>query len=352
MVIFHKVNLDLTNNQIKNLINKKAINLKHGQLGNGIHLVHVNDSTLKKMDKTNKLKKGFRLKLNEDEHNETMQDGEGIVSFFRKFGKKLRPLKSIATNAIGTKIAQEIFNPLTENIALESGASIKNIMNNISMPFQKGSASAKEHMAKIRAMKKNKGEDGEGLFKTLSKFGISRGKIERGLKKGIKDVAHNGINLGTSALTTALTTATGNPSLAKDISNTLGNSVHAIADGKNPITSIKNDIRTIGRDALNTINHPDSESGGKIRRQRKNKGCGIDAISPMYTQAMAYNYGIHPMAGGGIHSPHGQIIMANPYATYSPYQNTNSPAMSPYIPTYSNFSPYLAYQHYNGRGLF
>ncbi len=36
--------------------------------------------------------------------------------------------------------------------------------------------------------------------------------------------------MGTEALTTALTTATGNPTLAKDISKTLGNSAHAIAD--------------------------------------------------------------------------------------------------------------------------
>jgi len=132
------------------------------------------------------------------------------------------------------------------------------------------------------------GEMGDGLFQTLRKVGISRGKIEKGIKKGIKDVAHNGINMGTEALTTALPTATGNPTLAKDISKTLGNSAHAIADGKNPINSIKNDIKTIGKDALHSYAHP--ESGGKIRRRRKKSGKGIDMISPMYNQAMTTNY--------------------------------------------------------------
>ncbi len=41
-------------------------------------------------------------------------------------------------------------------------------------------------MAKLRAMKKGKGmsgEMGDGLFQTLRKVGISRGKIEKGIKK-------------------------------------------------------------------------------------------------------------------------------------------------------------------------
>jgi hypothetical protein len=60
MDIFHKVNLDLTNIQIKNL------------LGNGVHFVYISDETLIKMNITNKLIKGLKLKLNNYEHNETM----------------------------------------------------------------------------------------------------------------------------------------------------------------------------------------------------------------------------------------------------------------------------------------
>jgi hypothetical protein len=60
------------------------------------------------------------------------------------------------------------------------------------------------------------------------------------------------------------------------------------------------------------------------------------------------------MAGSGIHSPHGQMIMANPYATFSPFQNTSSPAMHPYTPVYNPFSPFLSYAHYHqsAKGLY
>jgi len=333
MVIFHKVNLDLNNNQLKNLVNKKAINIKHNQLGTGIHIVHVSDKTLQKMDKTNKLKKGFRLKLNDDEHNETMQDGEGIGRFFKSLGRSFK------------KVAEPVANNLLEHapeiaeLALETGESIKNNnVNNISMPLKKGSSEAKERMAKLRAMKKGGGmEMGDGIFSSVKNIA----------KKGLNAVAKKGIEVGTEKLKESLAKATGNKKLADAIGNTLGKSAKAVADGKNPVNSLKSDIKNIASDAVH-----DYSSGGKIRRRRKKSGKGIDMISPMYNQAMATNYGIHPMEMAGSGMTHHLTIMPPSHPTYSPYANMSSPQMWPYIPKYNNFSPYMAFGHYQGSGLY
>ncbi len=82
MVIFHKVNLDLTNIQIKNL------------LGNGVHFVYISDETLIKMNITNKLIKGLKLKLNNYEHNETMQHLDSIGQFFQILEEVFKMLQS------------------------------------------------------------------------------------------------------------------------------------------------------------------------------------------------------------------------------------------------------------------
>jgi hypothetical protein len=335
MVIFHKVNLDLNNNQLKNLVNKKAINIKHNQLGTGIHIVHVSDKTLQKMDKTNKLKKGFRLKLNDDEHNETMQDGEGIGRFFKSLGRSFK------------KVAEPVANNLLEHapeiaeLALETGESIKNNnINNISMPLKKGSSEAKERMAKLRAMKKGGGmEMGDGIFSSVKNIA----------KKGLNAVAKKGIEVGTEKLKESLAKATGNQKLADAIGNTLSKSAKAVADGKNPVNSLKSDIKNIASDAVH-----DYSSGGKIRRHRKKSGKGIDMISPMYNQAMATNYGIHPMEMAGSGMRNHLTIMPPSYPTYSPYANMTSPQMHPYTPMYNPFSPFLSYAHYHqsAKGLY
>jgi hypothetical protein len=335
MVIFHKVNLDLNNNQLKNLVNKKAINIKHNQLGTGIHIVHVSDKTLQKMDKTNKLKKGFRLKLNDDEHNETMEDGEGIGRFFKSIGRSFK------------KVAEPVANNLLEHapeyadLALTlSGESIKNNnVNNISMPLKKGSEEAKEKMAKLRAMKKGGGmEMGDGIFSSVKNIA----------KKGLNAVAKKGIEVGTEKLKESLAKATGNQKLADAIGNTLGKSAKAVADGKNPVNSLKTDIKNIASDAVH-----DYSSGGKIRRRRKKSGKGIDMISPMYNQAMMTNYGIHPMEMAGSGMRNHLTIMPPSYPTYSPYANMSSPQMHPYTPMYNPFAPYLSYAHYHsGKGLY
>ncbi len=58
--------------------------------------------------------------------------------------------------------------------------------------------------------------------------------------------------------------------MADAIGNTLSKSAKAVADGKNPVNSLKSDIKNIASDAVH-----DYSSGGKIRRRRKKSGKGI-----------------------------------------------------------------------------
>jgi hypothetical protein len=366
-MIFHKVNLDLTDSQLNNLIKKKAINIKHSQLGQGVHIIHLHDLNMKNIDKAHKNTKGVRIKLNDEEHEKNMEEGEGIGRFFRNLGRKI---KSIAKPVLKYSIdnAPELADL---GLDLSRGAGIKNNDNNI-MAFKKGSLEAKQHMAKIRAMKKGKGigagigsgigsgMEGEGLFSALHKIGISKGKIQKGLKKELKNAVHKGIDFGTDFLKNAVKNTTGNDKLADSLGNTLNHASHSIIEGKNPIGKIKHDMKKIGKDALkgyhpseemSAVEAPSIEEGGRIRRRRKQKvGCGISGISPLYDQTMGINYGVHPMSGGSIHhGPHYSIMSPHP-DTFSPYANISSAQFHPFVPTFNNFSPYLAYGHYHGRG--
>ena len=138
-MIFHKVNFDLTDKQLKNLANKKAINIKHNQMGQGIHVIHLSDANMKHVDKCSKNKKGVRVKLNDDEFHQNMEDGEGIGRFFKNLGRKI---KSVAKPVLNYAVDH----PELAAMALEGAGinSINNLNNNIIMSLRKGSAEMKE----------------------------------------------------------------------------------------------------------------------------------------------------------------------------------------------------------------
>jgi hypothetical protein len=98
----HEVNLKLTSQQYRKIMNDIPIKVKHSQIGNGIHSLHLHDHNYHKLEKAFGRKGSCTLHLHPEEKEHIIHAGS-IGSWFRKVGKTLKN-KVINPIVKGTRI--------------------------------------------------------------------------------------------------------------------------------------------------------------------------------------------------------------------------------------------------------
>jgi hypothetical protein len=192
----HIVKAKLTKAQILKIMHSEPVLIKHTQIGYGLDELHLHPHNHHHLGRLGH-QKSVKLHLDDEEREHTLNGGS-ILSRIKKFGNTIKhgiqkvgkPIASDlihygipgATGAIGDYLGGPI-GGIAGNIA---GSHIANAVGKkTGLGFKKGSVEAKEHMARIRAMKK-----GKGLINNIKNF-VHKHKDT--IKKGIKSVTNHAI---------------------------------------------------------------------------------------------------------------------------------------------------------------
>jgi hypothetical protein len=353
----HIVKAKLTKGQIIKILHSEPVIIKHNQIGMGIDELHVKDYNHHNLGKLHN-RKTVKIQLDEDEKHHTLNGGS-ILSKLKKFGHTIKH----GLEKVGKPIASDLIHygitGATSAIGEAAGGPVGAIAGNIigshianavskktGMGFKKGSMEAKEHMAKIRAMKK-----GKGLFNNIKKF-VNKHKDT--IKKGAKSLATHAIG----KIADIAGEYSGQPNLVHKIGDSLTHAVNKSIDNENfksGVNHLRHDSNMYLKDEVQRnidklpigvqpyANKAVEHVGLGIRKPRgrpkKLMGRGLDD-SKLYKTTMEQNYDINiddlpntNMRGRVKKS----IIKAPDENTFSPYANSNSPQMNPYIPTYNPF---------------
>jgi hypothetical protein len=370
----HIVKAKLTKGQIMKIIHSEPVLIKHNQIGHGLDELHLHEHNHHHLGHLSH-KKSVKLHLDDEEREHTLHGGS-ILSRIKKFGNTIKhgiqkvgkPIASDlihygipgATSAIGDYLGGPV-GGIAGNIA---GAHIANAVGKkTGLGFKKGSIEAKEHMAKIRAMKK-----GKGLINNIKKF-VHKHKDT--IKKGIKSVTNHAIG----KIADIAGEYSGQPKLVHSLADSLTNAVNKSIDNgnfKSGANHLRHDANVYLKDEVQRnidklpvgaqpyankaaehigLGLKDSKMyedimhvNFRVKRKRgrpKKMGSGLDN-SKLYKETMRDNFGINSddlpdsnmMSMKKIKKP---IIQAPTQNTFSPFANANSPAMNPYIPMYNPF---------------
>ena len=124
MVKLTTIDLDLTKNQISNLLKGKTVSLKHTQIGKLGMTMSLKDRNVKKLQTAHKNGKGKRLKLDSDEISSNME-GQGFMSSLKKAGKAISKVAHktvdlyhdhVKDTAIGKKIKSAVKSTIKQTI--------------------------------------------------------------------------------------------------------------------------------------------------------------------------------------------------------------------------------------------
>jgi hypothetical protein len=364
--------------QIKKLGSGLATNLKHSQMGadKGEIVVMLRPQNARKMLGAYKKDRGIRLSLSPDELDETIKEGGGffqtlgkltgikksdVLSKAKEMGKKALQDhegelgdalgRAMGDNEKGKKIARSLgkagsamldsaqsskggfdFSPSSATDILSADAKqmarevFDEKMNGTGLyggRLMKGSAEAKEHMARIREMKRG-------------------GKINIG--KAIKSVGRKIAN---------------NPAVKSMVKEGLSKALPMLGEMASKMMGDESGIsgQEAGEKIANMLN---SKIGsGRPRGRPRKSGQGIATLSKPYRQAMLLNkatYGVDVGVGGGDNQPlkdfttDQRVRPSSGEMTLSPYQSLSSPAMNPFVP--SSYSQEGGTSSgYGGRGI-
>lgn len=353
----HQIHLSST--QIKKLGSGLATNLKHSQMGadKGEIVVMLRPQNARKMLGAYKKDRGVRLSLSPDELDETIKEGGGFFQSLKKYtginkSDVLSKMKDVGHHAIqsgeetlgvalgeamgdsarGKKIARSLgkaskamidsvksskggfdFSPSSaKDILMADAREIgKEIVDEklsgrglYGGRLKKGSAEAKEHMARIREMK-------------------SGGKLNIGkaLKKAGREIIKNPVvkSLVKEGISKAL------PMLGQMASMSLGDESGMSG-------------QMAGAKIADMLNKKIGSGRGRPRKS----GSGLPTNSKAYKQAMLLNkatYGVDVSGVGGENKPlrdfktDSRVKPSSDEMTLSPYLSPTSPAMNPFKPT-------------------
>jgi hypothetical protein len=375
--------LHLTHTQAMKLMKGEGTLIPHHQMGSdkGHHIVHLSPQTARKLLTSYKKGKGMRLSLNPDEIRSTVMQGQGFKDVLKKIGhvahkvvshpvgKKIaHHLAETGSHAIGNLAGQYIGHEAGEHLghslgkaahsaiedrSLQSGANtltheavhhllglgvkgskskthkgelnyttkkgdvvhhikghyVKEAIDpyasesdeeTVGGKLKKGSAAMKAKMAKLRAMKKTGGK-------------IDFKKLGNQIKSGLKTAAHYAIPAATSALGTAAGAEFG------------------------PIGAVAGQAAgSYAGDQLNKV----LGTGVRKRGRPRKVGGDLASMSAPYKQALRINFDGLELTNEGVNNQPISNFKRNPRVkpsstemTLSPYQNTSSPAMNPFVPT-------------------
>lgn len=152
---YKKVSLDLTQTQARKAGAGKTINISAAQLkGSGVSL-HVHPSSYEKIVKAQKGNKGVRLAFTTGEMKHDLKQGGSLWSFLKdKLWPAIKPAVSQALDLAVAPISGAV-GPYAPFVPAARQA-VKSLTGVGVAPKKlgKGTAEAKAHMAKLRAMRK------------------------------------------------------------------------------------------------------------------------------------------------------------------------------------------------------
>jgi len=373
----HQIHLSAT--QIKKLGSGLATNLKHSQMGadKGEIVVMLRPQNARKMLSAYKKDRGIRLALSPDELDETIKEGGGFFQSLKKYtginkSDVLAKAKDIGRHALqsgeetlgvalgeamgdsarGKKIARSLgkageamldsvksskggfdFSPSSAKDILSADAReiAKEVLEEklsgrglYGGKLVKGSAEAKEHMARIREMK-------------------SGGKVNIG--KAIKNVGRKIAN---------------NPAVKSLVKQGISKALPMLGQMASEMMGDETGIsgQMAGNKIADMLNA--KIGSGRGRGRPKKLGGAIASNSKAYKQALRLNkatYGLDVSSVGGDNAPtkdfhiDGKVRPSSSEMTLSPYQSISSPAMNPFTPTrYTQEGGTTC--GYGGRGLY
>lgn len=424
--------LHLTRPQITKMMKGQGINIPHSQMGSdkGEVVVLLHPQNARKMLTAYKKGKGMRLIMSPMEMESSMTHGRGIGKAFKKLGRDISRTAKMAGRtimkdvleptgkALASKDAMNVYKEIGRH-AIEqgipiatalgsmalgdptgmSGAMVGNIAQQYaSKSFDKSTGSGlyggmispvdarKKYMEMIRSMRGMSAEErekikGSGLFKMLSKIGIKKKSVLKGIKKVGKEV----VKRGAESIGTAIGAYTGDPMAGAMIGDALGRAGEVGLDSMKPskhgitfdkgeaVSSLKQDMRELGKAKLHELvaenlppeyqdvaNEVIAGAGVKRGRGRPRKnimGAGAPQ-SKAYKQALKANYSGLVMSNVvGDNAPvskfpvNPRVAPSSEEMTLSPYHSVSSPAMNPFIPTF--YTQMGGTQSgYGGKGLF
>lgn len=381
----HQIHLSAT--QIKKLGSGLATNLKHSQMGadKGDIVVMLRPQNARKMLSAYKKDRGIRLSLSPDELDETLKEGGG---FFQTLGKYtgikksdvLEGAKQMGRKAIerGIPVIAEALGSAMgdhargERIARTLGRASEAMLDNVESTkggfklsssqrardiiaedakdlakevineklsgmglyggrLRKGSEEAKEHMARIRAMK-------------------SGGKLNIG--RAFKNFGRQVKSVGREIISNPIV-----KSIAKEV---VSKALPALGEAGAMFLGDETGMsgKMAGDKVASLINQ--KIGSGRPRGRPRKSGGAIASNSKAYKQAMLLNkatYGVDVSSVGGDNKPLSgfyideKIKPSSSEMTLSPYQNITSPAMNPFKPTYYKQEGGTSCG-YGGRGLY
>jgi len=376
----HQIHLSAT--QIKKLGSGLATNLKHSQMGadKGEIVVMLRPQNARKMLSAYKKDRGIRLALSPDELDETIKEGGGFFQSLKKYtginkSDVLSKAKEIGRHALqsgeetlgvalgeamgdsvrGKKIARSLgkaseamldsvksskggfdFSPSSAKDILSADAReiAKEVLDEklsgrglYGGRLRKGSAEAKEHMARIREMK-------------------SGGKIK------MKDIGRALKSVGREIIKNPLVKSIAKEGLSKALPMLGQMASMAVGDE----TGLSGQMA--GTQLANALNA--RIGSGRPRGRPRKLGGAVASNSKAYKQALRLNkatYGLDVSGVGGENAPlkdfdiNAKVRPSSSEMTLSPYQSISSPAMNPFTPTrYTQEGGTTC--GYGGRGLY
>jgi hypothetical protein len=285
-----------------------------------------------------------------------------VINEAKKIGRKALPM---ATTALGTFAGTELGNPfLGEELGRHLG-------NQLSNKYLGGNG--------IRLRKNSR--EGEGVFQTLHKLGVSKKKVIGEAKK----VGHKVVDKASALAGQAVAEYTGNAQagkafekLAKSSGKKLletGSARDALSAGKSTAREIaKQSVKQYAEQVLpqdvSSAVHSAVESAtpevaevetmtdgvdkmGSGFRKRVRRGGVLPYTSMPYKKAMS-----KMMVGGMMPTMGGMISPMSNIQTLSPYASIHSPQMSPFVPNHNPYKSgfksggsFLPAGHYGGSFL-
>lgn len=357
--------------QLRKLKTGGAITLKPSQMNidGAVHQLKLMPQTFRRMNTGIRKQKGVRVALKPEEDIVAMTEGgaislKSIGKTLGKVGKTIKKGfdKEIVDSGVGKEIAKSLIRGSTQ-VLLPAATSGLSMM----MGDPTGTSGAFVGNIAGDKLQKLAEKRGYGVFKALSKVGISK----RSLINSAKAVGKEAVAVGAKAVGEAITAYTGNPiagsafeSVATSGGNKLIDSGSVKKSVKTAGKSAKKIVKDIAVEAVDDIVDKQFSGAEKKVAEKALAGAYPSAKDLVYDYAdikstnIFSGYGMPRRTRGGLRygaSPKPTIIQssysmnsgfkvaddraitaAEPPSsiiqTGSPYQRINSPAMSPFIP--------------------
>lgn len=390
--------------QLKKLLSGGAITLKPGQIGEGPHLLSVMPNTARRIQTAMRKGKGVRVSLKK---GETI-GGSAVSDFFNKAGNTL---KNTFTPELGKDIARAAIDVGTSTVLPAAGAALGSVAGNPFLGEVAGAAAGtalnqfaatkgyglKTKSKSVVLRKYGSDKQGKGVFKTLSKIGISKNQVIN----TAKEVGKVAVRVGAKVAGEAVSAYTGNPMAGAAFEKIAVAGADRLIDSgsvKKGLESAGSSAKTVAKDIAveavddyidKNMSGPQKKIAQKVlaKKYPSSKDLIYDIAEAKYNVAKArnpafvskyidpvvdtisqetnmpklgvtafpeaayYGYGMKKggsvrsmvmMKGSGFMAGNRSIMIAEPPSpviqTGGPYQKPNSAAMSPFIAS----SPQLA----------